>query len=33
MEMYKQLIIALIEKADDEEKIKIIYRFIKRYLG
>lgn len=33
MENYKKLIIALIEKTYDEEKLKIIYRFIRRYLG
>lgn len=33
MEVYKRLIIALIEQADDIEKLEIIYRIVKRYLG
>lgn len=31
-EDYKKLIINLIRKATDTDKLKIIYRFVKRYL-
>lgn len=29
---YKNLIIELIEKANDDEKLKLLYRIIKRFL-
>lgn len=32
MERYKKLIVNLIERADNLEKLKIIYRFVKKYL-
>lgn len=31
-EDYKKLIIELLEKTNDSEKLKILYRIIKRYL-
>ena len=29
---YKKLIIELLEKTNDDEKLKLLYRIIKRYL-
>lgn len=33
MEFYREMIIKMVNSVDEEEKLEIIYRFIRRYLS